>query len=51
LWFREKLMWYKSSIGEEEREASDAYIFRPAKEVTAGCPTAGLQREPCRPHD
>jgi hypothetical protein len=28
--FSQELMWYKSSSGEEEHQASGAYIFRPA---------------------
>jgi hypothetical protein len=34
--FSQDLMWYKSSTGEEERQASGAYIFRPANDAPVG---------------
>jgi hypothetical protein len=34
--FSQELMWYKSSTGEEERQASGAYIFRPANDAPVG---------------
>jgi hypothetical protein len=37
--FIQELMWYKSSIGEEEHQASGAYIFRPAKDAPVGEPS------------